>query len=99
MNHHFSGTEPSPPYRAACGNHLDNAAIAQRAGVKTLVLTHLLAEIDRPGLRERILQEIQQTFEGRVIWGEDLMCVSLGDDGTVSIDSQPRRPSGPIRHS
>ena len=28
MNHHFSGTEPTASYRAACGNHRDNAAIA-----------------------------------------------------------------------
>ncbi len=49
MNHYFSGTEPSPAYRAACGNHRDNALIAKRAGVKTLVLTHLLAQIDQPG--------------------------------------------------
>ena len=25
MNHYFSGTEPTPAYRAACGNHRDNA--------------------------------------------------------------------------
>ena len=42
MNHYFSGTAPSPAYRAACGNHKDNAETAKRAGVKTLVLTHLL---------------------------------------------------------
>ena len=42
MNHYFSGTEPTPAYRAACGNHRDNALIAKRAGVKTLVLAHLL---------------------------------------------------------
>ena len=33
---------PSPAYRMACGNHRDNAVIARPAGVKTLVLTHLL---------------------------------------------------------
>ena len=59
MNHHFSGTEPTPSYRAACGNHRDNALLAQRAGVKTLVLTHLLAQIDQPGVRERIMHEIR----------------------------------------
>ena len=32
MNHYFSGTEPTPAYRAACGNHRDNAIIAKRAG-------------------------------------------------------------------
>ena len=65
MNHYFSGTEPTPAYRAACGNHRDNAIIAKRAGVKTLVLTHLLAQIDQPGIREQIVHEIQQVFEGK----------------------------------
>jgi ribonuclease Z len=86
MNHHFSGTEPSAAYRAACGNHVDNAVIASRAGVKTLVLTHLLAQIDRPGIREQIVHEIQQVFTGQVIWGEDLMRLSLvGSTVTASV--------------
>jgi ribonuclease BN (tRNA processing enzyme) len=86
MNHHFSGSEPSPAYRAACGNHRDNAAIAERAGVKTLVLTHLLHQIDRPGVREQIVHEIQEQFTGQVIWGEDLMCLTLATSGVTSIE-------------
>jgi ribonuclease BN (tRNA processing enzyme) len=73
MNHYFSGTAPSPAYRAACGNHKDNAETAKRAGVKTLVLTHLLGQIDQPRIREQIVHEIQQVFAGKVVWGEDLM--------------------------
>jgi ribonuclease Z len=87
MNHHFSGTEPTPAYRAACGNHRDNAQIAKRAGVRTLVLTHLLAQIDRPGVRERIVHEIQQEFSGQVIWGEDLMRLTLAGVGITAIES------------
>ena len=78
MNHHFSGSEPSVAYRRACGNHRDNAVTAHRAGVKTLVLTHLLSQIDQPGLREQIVHEIQEEFDGRVIWGEDLMEITVG---------------------
>ncbi len=78
MNHFFSGTEPSEAYRRACGNHRDNAVVARRAGVKTLVLTHVLAQIDQPGLRERIVREIAQEFDGDVIWGEDLMTIEVG---------------------
>jgi ribonuclease BN (tRNA processing enzyme) len=88
MNHYFSGTEPSPAYRAACGNHRDNAIIAKRAGVKTLVLTHLLAQIDRPGVREQIVHEIQQVFEGRVIWGRDLMRLTPSASGMTNIESR-----------
>jgi ribonuclease BN (tRNA processing enzyme) len=77
MNHYFSGTAPSPAYRAACGNHKDNAETAKRAGVKTLVLTHVLGQIDQPRIREQIVHEIQQVFEGKVVWGEDLMTLTL----------------------
>ena len=86
MNHHFSGTEPGPAYRAACGNHRDNAETAERAGVKTLVLTHLLEQIDQPGIREQIVHEIQQVFSGRVIWGEDLMQITVGGDSVGAIE-------------
>jgi ribonuclease BN (tRNA processing enzyme) len=77
MNHHFSGTEPTPAYRDACGNHVDNARTARAAGVKTLVLTHLLAQIDRPAIREQIVHEIKSVFDGQVIWGEDLMVLTV----------------------
>jgi ribonuclease Z len=77
MNHFFSGREPSQASRTACGNHRDNARLAKAAGVKTLVLTHLTPEIDTPGLREQILAEIRQIFDGRVVWGEDLMVIAV----------------------
>ena len=86
MNHYFSGTEPTPAYRAACGNHRDNALIAKRAGVKTLVLTHLLAQIDQPAIREQIVHEIQNVFEGKVIWGEDLMRLDIAGTRVAAIE-------------
>jgi ribonuclease BN (tRNA processing enzyme) len=88
MNHYFTGTEPSAAYRAACGNHRDNAATAKRAGVKTLVLTHLLAQIDQPGVREQIVHEIRQVFDGRVIWGEDLMKISVSAGKITGIENR-----------
>ena len=88
MNHYFSGTEPSPAYRMACGNHRDNAVIARRAGVKTLVLTHLLGQIDQPSVREQIVHEIHETFDGRVIWGEDLMRLTLTNTRISTIESR-----------
>jgi ribonuclease BN (tRNA processing enzyme) len=73
MNHYFSGMEPSAAYRAACGHHRGNAELARQAGVETLVLTHVPPDLDAPDTRERVLAEIRQIFEGRVVWGEDLM--------------------------
>jgi ribonuclease BN (tRNA processing enzyme) len=90
MNHYFSGTEPSSAYRAACGNHRDNALVAKRAGVKTLVLTHLLAQIDQPGLREHIVHEIREVYDGTVIWGEDLMRLGVSSSGVAPIEPRQK---------
>ena len=56
--------------------------------MKTLVLTHVLAQIDRPGIREQIVHEIQQVFDGRVIWGEDLMALTLTGSRVAPIESR-----------
>lgn len=87
MNHHFSGTEPSSSYRAACGNHEDNARTARDAEVKTLVLTHVLPEIDRPEVREAIVRRIGSVFGGRVIWGADLMQIEIEPGGVRTASS------------
>ncbi len=78
MMHYRTGTEPTEIYRAVCGNHIDTAHVAKQAGVRTLVLTHFLEQIDRPGVREDILREMMQIFDGYIIWGEDLMEIPVG---------------------
>jgi ribonuclease Z len=86
MNHFWTESAPTDIYRQVCGNHVDNAVIASRAGVKTLVLTHILEQIDQPGIRERIVHEIRQVFDGDVIWGEDLMTLSLTGPDLEKLD-------------
>jgi len=86
MNHYFSGTAPSPAYRAACGNHRDNALTAKRAGVKTLVLTHLLGQIDQARISDQIVHEIQQVFDGKVVWGEDKMQLTFAGPVIANIE-------------
>jgi hypothetical protein len=41
---------------------------------------------DRPGIREEIVHAIRRVFEGRVIWGEDLMQIVVGG-GDVEMTS------------
>lgn len=86
MNHFFSGSEPTAAFRQATGNHRDNAEIARRAGVKTLVLTHLTEQIDQPTIREQIVHEIRQIFDGKLVWGEDLMKLGLADAKVSTIE-------------
>jgi ribonuclease Z len=79
MAHFETGTEPSPEYREGCGSHLDVAEVAKRADVKTLVMSHVLEHIDRPGTRERLIKEAAEVFKGEIIWAEDLLEITVGD--------------------
>ena len=61
------------------------------------MLSHLLAQIDQPGIREQIVHEIQEVFDGKVIWGEDLMKLGVvnaqdHDDRDASRVTHDRRP-------
>jgi len=59
------------------GRMKDLVSTAQRAGVKMLVLTHILSELDQPEIRAEILAHIQGVFDGQVVWGEDLMQIDV----------------------
>jgi hypothetical protein len=78
MNHYFTGTEPSEIYRKVCGNHIDTAQVAKAAGVRTVVLTHMLEQIDQPGIRERMVREMAAIFGGDIVIGEDLLEIPVG---------------------
>ena len=77
MCHFINGVVTDPRLTDCCSGHLDAARTARDAGVKTLVLVHLTEQIDRPGVREQVLVEAGQIFEGNIILGEDLLDVPL----------------------
>lgn len=86
MTYFFTGTEPHPSFPAATGGHLDVARVAQESGAKALVLTHMLEQIDQPGIRERVIKEIMDVYDGEVIWGEDLLEIPLDKPALAEID-------------
>jgi hypothetical protein len=51
--------------------------LAQRAGVKNLVVSHINRQMDVPGVRERIISEMPGEYKGNLFWGEDLMEIPL----------------------
>jgi ribonuclease BN (tRNA processing enzyme) len=77
MTHFASGMEPSEDFRNTTGSHLDVAEVARKADVKALVVTHVAPPIDVPGTRERLLAEMSRIYSGPIIWGEDLMKLSV----------------------
>lgn len=77
MCHYLQGTAPSAGYARSCTSHLDLARSAQEARVKTLVLTHITEQIDRPGVREKMLGEMSQIFKGDIVFGEDCLEIPI----------------------
>ncbi len=77
MNHFLSGTELTPEYRQMTGSHLDNARIARDSGAGMLVLSHFLPFLDRAGVKERMIAEMAEIYDGPIVIGHDLMEVPL----------------------
>ena len=56
---------------------LGAASMAQECGVKTLIITHTLPNLTRPGSKERGLGDIARVYDGEVIFAEELMTLAL----------------------
>jgi ribonuclease Z len=78
MCHYLSGTELGPEFAQSCMGHVELAQLGREANVKNLVLTHVTEQIDKPGVRERVLREMAQIFPGNLFFGEDLMEIPIG---------------------
>jgi ribonuclease BN (tRNA processing enzyme) len=77
MCHFINGVVTDPRLTECCSGHLDAARTARDAQVSTLVLVHLTEQVSRPGIRERLLYEAGQVFDGHIIFGEDLLDIPL----------------------
>jgi ribonuclease Z len=73
MCHYLSGTQLCPEFAESCMGHLELAALGEKAGVKTLVISHVTEQIDQPGVRERVIREMAAIYQGNLVFGEDLM--------------------------
>ena len=54
-----------------------SAEMARDAGAKSLVLVHQAFSLDAPGQTERALADITRIYDGRVVWGEELMVLDV----------------------
>lgn len=77
MCYRISGTALNEEMDRGSSGHIEMAMLAQKAGVGTLVMTHLTEQMDIPGVREKLIQDIGAIFTGNLIWGEDLMEIPL----------------------
>lgn len=77
MCHFFNGSNADTRLTNYCSGHLDAARTARDAGVKSLVLVHISEQLEQPGTRERVVSEVGQIFNGKLIFGEDLLDVPV----------------------
>ena len=64
----------------ASSGHLEAARIAAEQNVKTLVATHFTPQMDAFGVKEKCLAEMAEIYDGRIIWGEDMMQIPLTEE-------------------
>ena len=77
MCHYISGTQLCEEFAESCMGHLELAHLGAKAGVKTLVMSHVTEQIDQPGVRERILREMSEIYRGNLIFGEDRLEIPI----------------------
>jgi ribonuclease Z len=86
MCHFISGTALNAEFDKRNGGHLEVARLAQAAGVKNLVASHITEQMDVPGVRERLIREMADVFKGNLFFGEDLMEIPVGSPGPRKLD-------------
>ncbi len=77
MCYFLSGTFNQDDQILTSSGHLEAARTAAKAQVKTLVTTHFTPQMDAQGVAEKCLGEMAKIYDGRIIWGEDLMQIPL----------------------
>lgn len=86
MCHHLSGTAPSKVFSAFTMGHLELAHLASNARVRSLVITHVTEQFDRPGMREQVIREMCQIYRGHIFFGEDLMEIPVQGPRSARLD-------------
>jgi ribonuclease Z len=77
MCHYLSGTQLCEEFAESCMGHKELARLGKKAKVKTLVISHVTEQIDQPGVRERLLREMAEIYDGNLVFGDDLMEVPV----------------------
>jgi ribonuclease Z len=85
MCHYLTGTSPSKAFAQSVMGHMELAELAAAANVKTLVLTHLTEQLDRPGIREQMITQMSRAFKGHLVLGEDMMEVPVGGPAPAAL--------------
>jgi ribonuclease BN (tRNA processing enzyme) len=86
MCHFISGTALNAEFEKRNGGHLEIARLAQAAGVRNLVASHITEQMDVPGVKERLIREMSELYKGNLFFGEDLMEIPVGAPAPRKLD-------------
>ena len=86
MCHYLSGTQLGKEFAEGCMGHLELAELARAAGVGSVVVSHVTAQMDVPGVRERVIREMAAIYDGPIFFGEDLMEIPITGPSPVKLD-------------
>ena len=79
MCHFVNGVVTDERLTSCCSGHIDAAHTAKQANVRTLVLVHITEQVEQPGVRERVLHQAAEVFDGQIVFGDDLLTVPLSN--------------------
>jgi len=86
MCHYLSGSAPSKIFANFTTGHLELAELAEQAGVRNLVISHVTEQFDRPGMREQVIRDMGRIYGGNIFFGEDLMEIPLDGPCAAKLD-------------
>ena len=86
MCHFISGTALNAEFEKRNGGHLEIARLAQAAGVRNLVASHITEQMDVPGVKERLIKEMTAIYPGNLFFGEDLMEIPVHGPAPRKLD-------------
>lgn len=73
MCHYLSGTQLGREFAKSCMGHMELAQLGAECNAKSIVVTHVTEQIDRPGVRERLIRDMSTVYKGNLFFGEDRM--------------------------
>jgi ribonuclease Z len=86
MCHFISGTALNAEFDQRNMGHRELADLGRRANVRNLVASHITEQMDVPGVKERLIKEMAQIYNGNLYFGEDLMEIPAGSPAPRKLD-------------
>lgn len=86
MCHYLTGTAPSRTFAAFAAGHMEVAEAAAEARAKSLVISHVTEQFDKPGVRERVIVEMSRVFSGNIFFGSDGMEIPVAGPVANKLD-------------